>query len=390
MKIALVLFSPPGYSETFFNSQIQGLKEKGHEVILFTAYNKNKYGLCKHIMHPKVHRFYIIQIFLMVYRSLTLLPYFKTVSCFFRLEKNEGTSIKRIIEKIYLNASLLAFKGDWIHFGFATTALGRELVPKSIKAKMAVSFRGYDVNVYPLKHAHCYGLLWQRVDKIHSISRYLLLKAYDLGLDADKPFQVIHPAVNLENLPKLYSSNNKTSLKIVTIARFNWIKGLDLLAEVALILKNKEIDFQWTIIGTGNAAEKEKYKFDVQEKQLQDHLKNKGQCTHAETLNILNTCDVYVQTSLKEGFCNALLEAQALGIPCVAFKVGGIPENIEEDKTGWLIEPYDVVAMAKKIIDASDLLINEKNKLAKYAIDRVKNKFNLEQQKCEFHKFYTE
>jgi colanic acid/amylovoran biosynthesis glycosyltransferase len=389
MKIALVLSVPPGYSETFFNSLIRGLKDEGHEVTLYTGKVKKKYDLCKHVMHPSVHKFYTVQIFLMAYRGLTLLPNFKTMKTFFYLEKKEGTPVKRIIEKIYLNAALLKFKGDWIHFGFATTALQRELVPKAVGTQMAVSIRGYDINVYPLKSLYCYDLLWRQVDKVHSISRYLLNKAYDLGLDTDKPFQIIHPAVNLETLPKRNDNQKRTSFKIVTIARFGWIKGLEMLTEVALMLKNRGLDFEWTVIGTGNTSEIERYLFDVNEKQLNNQLIHKGQCSHKETLDILKDCDLYVQTSLNEGFCNAVLEAQALGIPCVAFNVGGLPENISNMETGWLIEPYDVVTMSDKISDISVLTPVEIARLSQHAIKRVQEKFSLEHQKQVFQEFYT-
>ncbi|TFB13069.1 glycosyltransferase, partial [Microbacterium sp. 3H14] len=97
-------------------------------------------------------------------------------------EKRQKTSVKRSIEKIYINSTLLKLEVDWLHFGFATMAIERELVAKAIGAKMAVSFRGYDINVYPLKHAGCYKKLWQQVDKVHSISEFLIQKAYALGL----------------------------------------------------------------------------------------------------------------------------------------------------------------------------------------------------------------
>lgn len=339
-------------------------------------------------MHPSVRKNILLQIFLMIYRGFTLLPYLKVVKKYIRLERKQGTPTTRIIEKIYINASLLKYQGDWIHFGFCTVALGRELVPQAIGVKMAVSFRGYDINVYPLKHRNCYNLLWKQVDKVHSISRYLLNKAYDLGLDNDKPFQIIYPAVELKNLPKRNIRTNEGKFRIVTVARFGWIKGLELLTEVAFRLKNDGLQFEWVLIGTGNLSEKERFMYDLNEKQLCQQLIHKGQCSHQETLDILNDCDFYVQTSLNEGFCNAVLEAQALGIPCVAFNVGGLPENIIDKETGWLIAPFDTMEMAKKIQGKLYLPMKEKKLIAQQAIDRVRKEFNLVKQKEAFNKFY--
>lgn len=389
MKVALVLSSAPGYSETFFNSLIKGLQENGHEVLLYTSHCDFTYKLCKHVKHPRIHRNYIVQILLMLYKGLTLLFHINSVRRYFLLEKKEGTSLKRTFEKIYLNAELLKFKGDWIHFGFATMTLDRELVPKAVGSKMAVSFRGYDINVYPLKHPGCYNLLWRQVDRIHSISEDLLNKAYNLGLKPNISTRIIYPAVNLNALSHLKSiSNTNAKLKIATIARFNWIKGLDFLTEVASKLKKKGIDYEWVLIGAGNPTEMERYLFDIRDKQLEELVFHKGACSHKETLTILKTCDVYVQTSLTEGFCNALLEAQALGIPCVAFNVGGIPENVEDNITGWLIDPYNTKDMAIAIEKQSTISKEDKKVMAETAIDRVHKHFDLEKQKQAFNEFY--
>lgn len=388
MIIGLVLNQPPGYSETFFNSKIKSLKENGHEVVLFTGPGSHNYKGCEHRKTPKVSKFFLIQLFNMFLAGCQLLSHTKAVRTYFKLERNQGHTTLRVIEKIYLNSQLLRFKGDWIHFGFATLALGREMIPKAVGAKFGVSFRGYDINVYPLKQPNCYDLLWQQVDKVHSISRFLLNKAYDLGLDADKPFRIIHPAVDVECLPQVKMDQQRSKFRIVTIARFGWIKGLELLTEVAGNLKKLEVDFEWTLIGTGSPAEKERFLYEVSEKELQNHVFNVGKISHIETLKILSECDIYVQTSLSEGFCNAMLEAQALGLPCVAFKVGGIPENVVDGKTGWLIEPYECETMTKTIINVSRLSTIEKAKISEQAMKRVREHFNLEQQRKAFHEFY--
>ncbi|MEO5991474.1 MAG: glycosyltransferase family 4 protein, partial [Ferruginibacter sp.] len=313
----------------------------------------------------------------------------KAVHKFIKLEYQEGSSIKRILKKIYLNAHLLKFKGDWLHYGFGTLAIERELIGQAVGAKTAVSFRGFDMNVYTLKHPECYQLLWKQVDKVQFISVYLLEKAYILGLPKRIPFQIITPAVDINLLPQRTVRNRTSStLKIVTIARFNWIKGIDRLIEVAACLKKMHLNFEWTLIGAGNTLEKERYVYHIHEKGLENQIILKGKCSHNDALNSLVAADVYVQTSLNEGFCNAVLEAQALGIPCVAYKVGGLPENICDGETGWLIEPYDVAAMAKTIIEISVFTESEKAKISEQAIKRVQDKFNLEQQKQAFHEFY--
>ena len=53
--------------------------------------------------------------------------------------------------------------------------------------------------------------------------------------------------------------------------------------------------------------------------------------------------------SLEEGFPIAALDAMAAGLPVVATSVGGVPELIEDGKTGWLVPPRDAEALASRL-----------------------------------------
>lgn len=62
-----------------------------------------------------------------------------------------------------------------------------------------------------------------------------------------------------------------------------------------------------------------------------------GYVTHSQDIVMAyNAADVYVLPSLEDNLPNTLMEAMACGLPCVSFKVGGIPEMIEHRKTGYL------------------------------------------------------
>lgn len=59
--------------------------------------------------------------------------------------------------------------------------------------------------------------------------------------------------------------------------------------------------------------------------------------------------DIFAMPSLEEGFGMAALEAMAEGLPVVATSIGGLPEIIEEGKTGYLVTPSDVTALADRL-----------------------------------------
>ena len=96
-----------------------------------------------------------------------------------------------------------------------------------------------------------------------------------------------------------------------------------------------------------------------------------------------------MQTSLNEGFCNAVLEAQALGRLCVASNVGGLKENIVDGKTGWLLESQKPELFAKKIVEVIELSEKDKIAISQNAISRVQENFLLSDQNLKFVEFYN-
>lgn len=65
--------------------------------------------------------------------------------------------------------------------------------------------------------------------------------------------------------------------------------------------------------------------------------------------DILAAADLFVLPSLSEGFPFVLLEALAMGRPVVASRVNGVPELIEDHKTGFLVPARDPQALARAI-----------------------------------------
>ena len=66
-------------------------------------------------------------------------------------------------------------------------------------------------------------------------------------------------------------------------------------------------------------------------------------------VDVYNAADVFVLPSLSENLPNTIMEAMACGVPCVAFKVGGIPEEIDHLKNGYVAAYRDAEDLAKGI-----------------------------------------
>ena len=62
-----------------------------------------------------------------------------------------------------------------------------------------------------------------------------------------------------------------------------------------------------------------------------------------------NAADVFVSPSLEDNLPNTIMEAMACGVPCVGFKVGGIPEMIDNGKNGYVAALRDTADLARGI-----------------------------------------
>lgn len=394
MRIGIVLPATPAYSETFFINKIKGLQDSGFEVILFAGRKNKSFKLCKVVKSPPVYRFYPLMFIIAGFHLFFLILFFtRRVKKFFELEKNSRSNFREIFENLYINSHILRYNLDWLHFGFATMAIRSENVAKAIGAKMAVSLRGYDIAIYPLKKKNCYDLLWMRVDKVHTISDDLLNIARKYGLPPDKNYQKITPAIDVlrfcnSGINHRIDHSEKNKLKILSVARLHWTKGLVHTLEALAILNNEEnIDFEYIIIGDGE--EFENLVFTVHQLKLENRVKFLGKQTPDVVRQIMCDSDLYLQYSISEGFCNAVLEAQAMGLLCIVSDSGGLTENVLHGKTGWVVPKRNPDLLARQILEVINSDDETLNKIRTNAIQRVQKEFNLEKQWKEFIEFYT-
>lgn len=364
-RIGLVLASVPAYSETFFTTKINGLAAQGYSFLLFARGEKPATLLCRHISpYPVVENRLLRILYFIVIISIVLLRAPARVARFWRLEKQDGLGLTQILKSIYLNAHILPYRLSWLHMGFAAVGLGRENVAQAMGAKLAVSFRGFDLNVYPLKHKACYNRLWTKVTKVHSISNHLVERAYLLGLSKSVAVDIIPPAV-AHDLPIKSTYEFQNPLQLVTVARLTWIKGLPYALQAVAQLKAAGIPVHYTIVGDG--PDREYLLHEIHELQLTHEVTLLGKLDHSKTLERIQLADIYLQPSLNEGFCNAVLEAQAIGCLCVASRVGGLVENIQHEATGWLVKPRSASELAEIIIQISELPLAERKRLSNNA-----------------------
>uniref|UniRef100_UPI00404AF8F9 glycosyltransferase family 4 protein n=1 Tax=Gelidibacter sp. TaxID=2018083 RepID=UPI00404AF8F9 len=388
MTIGLVLASVPGYSETFFRNKIKGLQQNGFEVILFVNNTKVTFDLCKTYHAPVLSGDRLLAIFnsfTSLFKAVFVHP--KRSIKLLQLEKIGGKSFTERLKSLISNQYILSKQLDWLHFGFGTLALGREYVAQAMGAKMAVSFRGFDISIFPVKHPDCYQLLFKRVDKVHVISNDLASLLYKQGLKKEKEVVKITPAIDVAYFQKV-TQKDTTPIQLMTVARLHWKKGLEYTLEALAILKEQHISFHYTIIGEGE--EWERLVFAAYQLGLAEHITFKGKLPHEEVKTALENVHIYLQYSIQEGFCNAVLEAQAMGLLCIVSNAEGLSENVLDDETGWVVPKRQPALLAKAIKHVIHLPEARKTQIRQKAIERVQMEFHLKQQNAAFLKFYTE
>ena len=101
----------------------------------------------------------------------------------------------------------------------------------------------------------------------------------------------------------------------------------------------------------------------------------------------LRASDIFVLPTENELFSNSLIEAMACGLPVVSSSVGGLPELVRHNETGYIAEFGNVERMALYTID---LLKNEKKYKAfsKNARARAVNNFELDSIIPKYEKYY--
>jgi colanic acid/amylovoran biosynthesis glycosyltransferase len=290
-------------------------------------------------------------------------------------------------KSLILNQFIISKNLDWLHFGFGTVAIGRENLAAVMNAKMAVSFRGFDLYLSPLKRKNYYDLLFEKTARYHVLSEMMKCDLVKQGV-LDHTISVITPAIDTLFFKKNQSHSEGSIIKILTVGRLHWKKGLEYTLEAMVGLKDLNVNFEYTIIGSGNQLER--LKFATHQLGINKNVYFVGELKPAEVRDYMSKSDMYVQYSIQEGFCNAVLEAQAMGLLCLVSNAEGLAENVLDGKTGWVIPKRSPQVLAQKIMAIIDMPEIEKQRVRDHAILRVKHQFNIEKQQQEFIQFYSE
>ena len=149
-------------------------------------------------------------------------------------------------------------------------------------------------------------------------------------------------------LPFKIESNSELSAKrVVSIGRYAYDKGNDLLLRAWAIIENQAPDWTLDVYGNGDRVSYQQQLVELGIDQQRCHLYGPTTDVKKAYLN----SSLFVLPSRFEGFGLVLIEAMACGVPVIAFDCENGPRSIiNHGASGFLIPPFDVEAMADKIL----------------------------------------
>lgn len=125
-------------------------------------------------------------------------------------------------------------------------------------------------------------------------------------------------------------------ITIVVVSRLVYRKGIDFLAGIIPYFKKRR-NVNFIIAGDGPKRELLE---EIREKNnMQDRIQMLGALEHSDVRDVLSCGHIFLNTSLTEAYCMAIVEACSVGLHIVSTKVGGVPEVLPESLNVILAQP---------------------------------------------------
>lgn len=271
-------------------------------------------------------------------------------------------------------------EADYIHAHFASnSALRGYLASKFYNLPFSCTGHGSELLLYPEPYLKKLILNSKPFITISEYNKKLLVEKYSLPEDK---IIVNYCGVNTEYFNR-HASPYPVRFTIASVTALKEIKGVKYLIDACNIIKNKNVTFICNIIGGGEDYHALKNYIDDLE--LGEYIKLIGKVNPETIRDYLLKASIFVLPSLSEGIPVAVMEAMAMELPVIATNITGLPEIVENEKSGFLIPPGDSNEIAEKIsffYNNPEMIMQ----MGKYGRKVVTNKFNLEKNVAKFDK----
>jgi colanic acid/amylovoran biosynthesis glycosyltransferase len=400
-RVALVVPAFPKTSETFIVSKVLGLLERGWDVhVVCGRSDESEWDRFPHLprtrdMRRRVHVDWPHR---PSWKAAALAPLAALSSAAaspasaarFTSRGLRRYGTKGLLRRLYLESPLIRLAPEVVHFEFGALAPGRMYLRELLGSRIVVSFRGYDLNFVGLDRPGYYDPVWAAADGLHFLGRDLRRRALRRGCPPDRLHALIPPAIDAGYFrPEPREPHEVTAerpLRILSVGRLEWKKGYESALLALRSLRGEGVPFEYRIAGDGDflgAIAFARYRL-----KLEDRVQFLGSLTREQIRREMQEADVLLHAAVSEGFCNAVLEAQAMELPVVCTDADGLPENVADGETGFVVPRRTPPALTEKLaLVAADAAL--RRRLGEAGRRRVLAHFQLSDQIDRFERFYA-
>ena len=226
-------------------------------------------------------------------------------------------------------------------------------------------------------------------DKVREASFVVTISEYNrrLIVEACGPHaavehvHVIHCGVDTQVFsPRPDVGRSEEPLRIVCIGTLHEVKGQQYLLRACAELRRRGVDVRCVLVGDGpdrRMLESLRDELDLADAvDLVGHRTREQIAAHIADADVLVAPSVPTSGGKREGIPVVLMEAMASGLPVVSSRLSGIPELVEDEVSGLLVEPFEVEQLAdalQRLADDTDL----RGRLGGRARERVLAEFDV-------------
>lgn len=281
----------------------------------------------------------------------------KRVVSYDRAEGNKKRALFKYMS-IWAKSLLTAFnpRNKIYHFHYVfPTAIVAPILKLIFRKKIVLTFHGSDLLKGGKKKDKILNFLFPYTDQIILVSDYLQNEFIKKFPQHQSKTHSIHCGVNDELFQPIEKEKARENLGlpqdkfiVLYLGRMIKDKGIDVFEKTIDSLKDEK-DFHFVLVGDGQEKEYMETKY--------NHLKNVSinpSVPKNEVPLWFNASDVFVFPTKREAFGLVALESSACGTPVISHNVGGVPEIVENNSTGYLINLDNDDEFATKIQDIYD------------------------------------
>jgi colanic acid/amylovoran biosynthesis glycosyltransferase len=396
MRIAFLVDQFPSLSETFILNQITGLIDRGHEIDIYSDRLGNT-----HITHAEIQQYHLLDntyytptpgnallriisaIFLFLGNFLKAPQILLRAINFVRYNYANYGEAANFLKPLHLIIPWLnKAPYDLILCHYGRNGLKATLLRDLgiTQGKIVVFFHGYDLSHYLDIHGDdTYNYLFEQADLLLPISQHWQKKIIDLGCNPHKTL-VHHMGIDCIKFNYVKPSSLE-QFSLLSVARLVEKKGLEYSIRAVAQLIPDYPNLQYQIIGDG--VLKQELENLIKQLNVVNQIKLLGWKQQQEIIRMMENSTLVLAPSVTshsgdcEGIPVCLMESMAKGLPVVSTYHSGIPELIEDGRSGYLLPEKDVLGMVSKI----EILLNDlklRTEIGLAGRQKVEQEYNIE------------